>query len=131
MATGGESDYLTLRKPILFWNVSGLHKLHDLSGQDSAFLLFHEIICLTETWDTEARKKPNFFQRLFGKKDTTKKKETILAADTMVKTKKQLRQEKREQKKKEKGRKKKEKKDEKKKKDRKIELMIWNSRKES
>jgi hypothetical protein len=48
----------------------------------------------------QPEKKPNFFQRLFGKKDTTKKKDTPIT-DT-VKTKKQLRQERREQKRKEK-----------------------------
>ncbi len=40
-------------------------------------------------------KKPNFFQRLFGKKDTTAKKEEELQVDTAGKTKKQIRQEKR------------------------------------
>lgn len=42
----------------------------------------------------EPEKKPNFFQRLFGKKDTTRKKEE-LEIDTAGKTKKQIRQEKR------------------------------------
>lgn len=41
----------------------------------------------------QPEKKPNFFQRLFGKKDTTKKDE--LEVDTAGKTKKQIRQEKR------------------------------------
>lgn len=50
----------------------------------------------------QPEKKPNFFQRLFGKRDTTKKKETPVAVDTVAKTKKELRQEKRDQKKKEK-----------------------------
>ncbi len=45
-------------------------------------------------------KKPNFFQRLFGKKDTTRKKEIVV--DTVGKTKKQIRQEKRAERKKEK-----------------------------
>lgn len=48
----------------------------------------------------QPEKKPNFFQRLFGKKDTTKKQEAN-TTDT-VKTRKQLRQERREQKRKEK-----------------------------
>ncbi|RKR81166.1 transglycosylase [Mucilaginibacter gracilis] len=48
----------------------------------------------------QPEKKPNFFQRLFGKKDTTHKKES--PADTVTKTKKELRQERREQKRKEK-----------------------------
>jgi len=50
-------------------------------------------------------KKPNFFQRLFGKKDTTRKKEIVI--DTAGKTKKQIRQEKRAERKKEKEEKKK------------------------
>ena len=51
----------------------------------------------------QPEKKPNFFQRLFGKKDTTKKKETpVNPGDTVVKTRKQLRQERREEKRKEK-----------------------------
>ncbi|MFB9841200.1 biosynthetic peptidoglycan transglycosylase [Mucilaginibacter ginsenosidivorans] len=41
----------------------------------------------------QPEKKPNFFQRLFGRKDTTKKEE--LGVDTAGKTKKQIRQEKR------------------------------------
>jgi len=41
------------------------------------------------------RKKPNFFQRLFGKKDTVAKKQEELQIDTAGKTKKQIRQEKR------------------------------------
>jgi len=41
----------------------------------------------------EPEKKPGFFQRLFGKKDTTKKDE--LEVDTVGKTKKEIRQEKR------------------------------------
>jgi hypothetical protein len=45
-------------------------------------------------------KKPNFFQRIFGKRDTTKKND--IKVDTVGKTKKELRQEKREQKRKEK-----------------------------
>jgi len=49
-------------------------------------------------------KKPNFFQRLFGKKDTTKKEEPEI--DTVGKTKKQIRQEKRALKKLEKQRRK-------------------------
>ncbi len=48
----------------------------------------------------QPEKKPNFFQRLFGKKDTTHKKES--PTDTVAKTKKELRQERREQKRKEK-----------------------------
>lgn len=40
-------------------------------------------------------KKPNFFQRLFGKKDTTANKQEELQVDTVGKTKKQIRQEKR------------------------------------
>ena len=43
---------------------------------------------------TIPEKKPNFFQRLFGKKDTTKN-EQELQVDTAGKTKKQIRQEKR------------------------------------
>jgi hypothetical protein len=51
----------------------------------------------------EPEKKPNFFQRLFGgKKDTAKKDEPKI--DTAGKTKKQIRQEKRELKKLEKQR---------------------------
>ncbi len=50
-----------------------------------------------------AVKKPNFFQRLFGKKDTTKKAEEF-QIDTTGKTKKQIRQEKRQLKKLEKER---------------------------
>jgi hypothetical protein len=50
-----------------------------------------------------AVKKPNFFQRLFGKKDTTKKPEEF-QIDTAGKTKKQIRQEKRQLKKLEKER---------------------------
>jgi hypothetical protein len=49
-------------------------------------------------------KKPNFFQRLFGKKDTTAKKHEELEIDTAGKTKKQIRQEKRALKKQEKER---------------------------
>jgi hypothetical protein len=49
----------------------------------------------------QPEKKPNFFQRLFGKKDTTRKKEVTVADTGHVKTKKELRQEKREQKRKE------------------------------
>ncbi|EHQ27268.1 transglycosylase domain-containing protein [Mucilaginibacter paludis] len=52
----------------------------------------------------QPEKKPNFFQRLFGKKDTTNKKEVI---DTAGKSKKELRQERREQRRKEKEAKKK------------------------
>lgn len=46
---------------------------------------------------TVPEKKPNFFQRLFGKKDTTVRKpeEQELQVDTVGKTKKQIRQEKR------------------------------------
>jgi hypothetical protein len=44
---------------------------------------------------TVPEKKPNFFQRLFGKKDTTAKKHEELQVDTVGKTKKQIRQEKR------------------------------------
>ena len=46
---------------------------------------------------TVPEKKPNFFQRLFGKKDTTvhKPAEEELQVDTVGKTKKQIRQEKR------------------------------------
>jgi hypothetical protein len=40
-------------------------------------------------------KKPNFFQRIFGKKDTTANKQEELQVDTAGKTKKQIRQEKR------------------------------------
>jgi len=61
MATGGTGT-LTLSKPILFCNVSGSRKLYDLPGQDTAILLSHDIICLSETWDTETRSKPEFFQ---------------------------------------------------------------------
>ena len=46
----------------------------------------------------EPEKKPNFIQRLFGKKDTTarkKEEEKELEVDTVGKTKKQIRQEKR------------------------------------
>jgi len=51
----------------------------------------------------QPEKKPNFFQRLFGKRDTTTRKKEVTVADTgHVKTKKELRQEKREQKRKEK-----------------------------
>lgn len=53
----------------------------------------------------EPEKKPNIFQRLFGKKDTTHKKEE-LEVDTAGKTKKQIRQEKRALKKLEKERRK-------------------------
>jgi hypothetical protein len=53
----------------------------------------------------EPEKKPNFFQRLFGKKDNTPKKEIVI--DTAGKTKKQIRQEKRAERKKEKEEKKK------------------------
>ncbi|OCX50267.1 penicillin-binding protein [Mucilaginibacter sp. PPCGB 2223] len=53
----------------------------------------------------QPEKKPNFFQRLFGKKDTTHKKEPVI--DTAGKTKKQIRQEKRAERKKEKEEKKK------------------------
>src|SRR6185312_5334077 len=48
---------------------------------------------VTSQKQPEPEKKPNFFQRLFGKKDTTKKEE--LEVDTAGKTKKQIRQEKR------------------------------------
>jgi hypothetical protein len=41
----------------------------------------------------EPEKKPGFFQRLFGKKDTTKRDE--FEVDTVGKTKKEIRQEKR------------------------------------
>jgi hypothetical protein len=51
----------------------------------------------------QPEKKPNFFQRLFGKKDTSSRKREVLKTDTgIVKTKKELRQERREQKRKEK-----------------------------
>ncbi|WP_426669779.1 transglycosylase domain-containing protein [Mucilaginibacter sp. McL0603] len=53
---------------------------------------------------TVPEKKPNFFQRLFGKKDTTAKKHEELEVDTVGKTKKQIRQEKRALKKQEKER---------------------------
>jgi hypothetical protein len=55
---------------------------------------------------TTPEKKPNFFQRLFGKKDTTAKKQEVkeLEIDTVGKTKKQIRQEKRARKKLEKER---------------------------
>ncbi len=53
---------------------------------------------------TVPEKKPNFFQRLFGKKDTTAKKHEELQVDTVGKTKKQIRQEKRALKKQEKER---------------------------
>ena len=48
---------------------------------------------------TVPEKKPNFFQRLFGKKDTTVRKqvEKEPEIDTVGKTKKQIRQEKRAQ----------------------------------
>jgi len=48
---------------------------------------------------TIPEKKPNFFQRLFGKKDTTVRKqvEKEPEIDTVGKTKKQIRQEKRAQ----------------------------------
>ncbi|HEY4196676.1 MAG TPA: biosynthetic peptidoglycan transglycosylase, partial [Mucilaginibacter sp.] len=56
---------------------------------------------------TVPEKKPNFFQRLFGKKDTTKKQiEKEPEVDTVGKTPKQIRQEKRALKKLEKERKK-------------------------
>jgi hypothetical protein len=42
-----------------------------------------------------AAKKPGFFQRLFGKKDTTSQKPIEPDIDTVGKTKKQIRQEKR------------------------------------
>ncbi|HVS93288.1 MAG TPA: biosynthetic peptidoglycan transglycosylase [Mucilaginibacter sp.] len=44
---------------------------------------------------SEPEKKPGFFQRLFGKKDTTEAKKEDLEVDTVGKTKKQIRQEKR------------------------------------
>jgi hypothetical protein len=53
---------------------------------------------------TVPEKKPNFFQRLFGKKDTTAKKREELEIDTVGKTKKEIRQEKRALKKQEKER---------------------------
>ena len=53
---------------------------------------------------TVPEKKPNFFQRLFGKKDTTAKKHEVLEVDTAGKTKKEIRQEKRALKKQEKER---------------------------
>ncbi len=55
---------------------------------------------------TTPEKKPNFFQRLFGKKDTTAKKQEVkeLEIDTVGKTKKQIRQENRARKKLEKER---------------------------
>jgi hypothetical protein len=53
---------------------------------------------------TVPEKKPNFFQRLFGKKDTIAKKHEELEVDTVGKTKKQIRQEKRALKKQEKER---------------------------
>ena len=53
---------------------------------------------------TIPEKKPNFLQRLFGKKDTTVKKQEEFQVDTAGKTKKQIRQEKRALKKLEKAR---------------------------
>jgi len=53
----------------------------------------------------QPEKKLNFFQRLFGKKDTTHKKDPVI--DTAGKTKKQIRQEKRAERKREKEEKKK------------------------
>ncbi|MBS1504199.1 MAG: transglycosylase domain-containing protein, partial [Bacteroidetes bacterium] len=44
---------------------------------------------------SEPEKRPGFFQRLFGKKDTTEAKKEDLEVDTVGKTKKQIRQEKR------------------------------------
>lgn len=53
----------------------------------------------------EPEKKPGFFQRIFGKKDTTAKKEKeIIVVDTAGKTKKEIRQEKRKLKREEKER---------------------------
>lgn len=63
---------------------------------------------LTDEDDNDAipvvqpEKKLNFFQRLFGKKDTTAARKKELRADSLSKSKKEIRQEKREQRKREK-----------------------------
>ncbi len=83
-----------LRQKVSPADTAAIDKLMSQDEEDSALLV-------------EPEKKPNFFQRLFGKKDTiTRKKENKRVikteVDTAKKTKKEIRQERREKRRKEK-----------------------------